>query len=243
MTTSTEAPPRGLRLGALLVMAGLAAPMEAQTPGDPWQPVNRKIYQFNDTVDRWVLKPVAQGYDRITPDPVQRAIGNVFDNANTPIVAVNQLLQGKPKRALSDLTRFLVNTTVGIGGIFDIAARNDLPRHNEDFGQTFAVWTGGQGPFVTLPFRGPATTTHVVGMVCELFTSPLLLLSSRREVLIVGAVDVVDNRAALLSSEQLLSGDRYLFIRDAYLQSRDYEIHDGQIEDDPFLDDFDDFDE
>lgn len=243
MTTSTVAPPRGLRLGALLVMAGLAAPIGAETPGDPWEPVNRKIYQFNDTVDRWVLKPVAKGYDKVTPDPVQRAIGNVFDNANTPIVAVNQLLQGKPKRALSDFTRFLVNTTVGIGGIFDIAARNDLPRHSEDFGQTFAVWTGGQGPFVTLPFRGPATTTHVVGMVCELFTSPLLLLSSRRDVLIAAAVDVVDNRAALLSSEQLLSGDRYLFIRDAYLQSRDYEIHDGQIEDDPFLDDFDDFDE
>lgn len=245
MINSTTA--AGLRAAAGLLAAALAlgcgATAAAASPEDPWEGVNRKIYGFNDAVDRWVLKPVATGYDRVTPQPVQRGITNVFDNANTPVIALNQLLQGKPRRALEDFTRFIVNTTVGIGGIFDVAARNGLTRHDEDFGQTFARWGGGQGPFVTVPFRGPATTTHVAGMLLEAFTSPLRLISPTRDALLVGAVDVVDTRASLLSTEQLISGDRYLFIRDAYLQSRDYEIHDGELEDDPFLDSYDEFDE
>lgn len=232
---------RGWLLVALLALTG---PAWGALPGDPWENVNREIFEFNDAVDRWVLKPVAEGYDRVLPDRVQNGIGNVLDNLRMPLVAVNQLLQGKPGLALQDMTRFVVNSTVGIGGVFDIAARNDLPRHSEDFGQTFAVWSGGQGPFVTVPFRGPATTTHVAGMVVQVFVSPLLFLLPTNEALGVAAVDVVNTRAALLSTEQLISGDRYLFIRDAYLQNRDYEIHDGQIEDDPFLDDFgDDFED
>lgn len=234
--TSTPA----LLLAALI---GAATPALADLPGDPWEGVNRKIFGFNDAVDRWFLKPVAEGYDRVVPDPVQNGVGNVFDNLRTPVVAANQLLQGKPGLALQDFTRFLVNSTVGIAGIFDIASRNGLPRHDEDFGQTFAVWTGGQGPFVTVPFRGPATTTHIAGMVCQIWASPLLYLLPAREALVAGAVDVVNTRAALLTTEQLVSGDRYLFIRDAYLQSRDYEIHDGEIEDDPFLEDFGDFED
>lgn len=222
-------------LAGMLVLA--AAPATAAE--DPWEPVNRKIFAFNDTVDRWVLRPVARGYDRATPQPVKRGIGNFFDNLGTPVVALNQVLQGKPKRGLGDFTRFLVNSTIGIGGIFDIARRNGLPRHDEDFGQTLAVWTGGQGPFLTIPFRGPATTTHAAGMILQGFTSPLLLISPNRDRLIVGAVDLIDTRASLLSTERMVSGDRYLFIRDAYLQNREYEIKDGDIEEDPFLDDFD----
>lgn len=226
---------RALLLSVLIGSAGQAL---ADLPGDPWEGVNRKIFSFNDAVDRWVLKPVAEGYDRVTPEPVQTGVGNVFDNLRTPVIAANQLLQGKPRLALQDFTRFLVNSTVGVAGVFDIASRNGLPRHDEDFGQTFAVWTGGQGPFVTVPFRGPATTTHIAGMIVQIWASPLLYLLPAREAAVAAAVDVVNTRAALLSTEQLISGDRYLFIRDAYLQSRDYEIHDGQIEDDPFLDDF-----
>jgi phospholipid-binding lipoprotein MlaA len=227
---------------ALVVLAGLGSAVSGwseERPPDPLEPVNRGIFAFNDAMDRWVLKPVAQGYDRVTPDPVQNRVTNVFENLQTPGIALNQLLQGKPKRGLSDLTRFLINSTVGLGGLFDVAAANGLPRHDEDFGQTFALWAGGhQGAFLTLPFRGPATVSHAAGMVLDIFTNPLLLVSPRRDQLLLVGLDVIDSRAALLQTEQLISGDRYLFIRDAYLQSRAYEINDGEIEDDPFLDDF-----
>jgi len=231
---ASGSPILGTLLAGLLALGAVPAALGAE---DPLEPMNRKVFAFNDTVDRWVLRPVASGYDRVTPQPVQRSIGNFFDNLGTPVVALNQLLQGKPKRGLGDFTRFLVNTTIGIGGIFDIAGRNGLPRHNEDFGQTLAVWTGGQGPFLTIPFRGPATTTHAVGMILQGFTSPLMLISPNRDRAIVAAVDLIDTRADLLSTDRMVSGDRYLFIRDAYLQNREYEIDDGQVECDPFLDD------
>ena len=131
-----------------------------------------------------------------------------------------------------------MNSTVGIAGIFDVAGGSGLPAQREDFGQTFAVWSGGQGRFLVIPFRGPATTTHALGMVVNGFLSPLRLVDPMEARLAVGAVEVVDARAGLLPSERLISGDRYLFIRDAYLQSREYEINDGEIEEDPFLDDF-----
>lgn len=230
-------------IGGLLVLAALhtalIAPVAAaQQPGDPFEPVNRRIFAFNDVFDTYLLKPVARGYDNVTPDPVQRGIGNVFSNAAAPSVALNQLLQGKPRRALSDFTRFVVNTTMGIGGIFDIASRNGLPEHDEDFGQTFAVWTGGQGAFVTLPGRGPSSVTAAVGMVFDAYTNPVMLISPRRDRIATTAVNIIDTRAGLLASERLISGDEYLFIRDAYLQRREYLINDGVVEEDPFLDDF-----
>ncbi len=216
---------------------------QASTTRDPLQGFNRKVFAFNDHLDRWILKPVAKGYDRITPDPIQRRIGNFFDNLREPFSALNQLLQGKPKAGLDDLGRFAFNSTFGIAGLFDFAAANGLPppRYEEDFGQTFAVWSGGQGTFVMIPFRGPATTTHAVGMLLNLVTSPLRLLPSATVRYGVGGLQTVNTRARLLSAENLISGDRYLFMRDAYLQSREYEIKDGQLGEDPFLqDDFDD---
>ncbi len=232
--------PAGMLLACWIALAW-AAPAAAEQQGtrDPLQGINRKVFAFNDHVDRWILKPVAKGYDRVTPDPVQRRIGNFFDNLRSPFGALNQLLQGKPEAGLTDLGRFLLNTTAGIGGLFDVAAANGLPapRHEEDFGQTIAVWSGGQGTFLMIPFRGPATTTHAAGMLLNLVTSPLQLLPSTQARLAVGAVNTVDARAGLLNAENLISGDRYLFIRDAYLQSRQYEINDGEVEDDPFLDD------
>lgn len=219
-------------LGSLFSAAALA-----QSPEDPLEPVNRDIFTFNDAVDRWVLKPVAKGYDKITPQPVQKGIGNVFNNLTTPGIALNQFLQGKPREGLGDLSRFLVNTTLGIGGIMDVAAKHGLPRDEEDFGQTFEVWGFGRGPFLMLPFRGPATTSHAVGMVFDAFTNPLLLVSPGRDRAALVVLNVIDIRADLLSAEELISGDRYLFIRDAYLQRREYLVNDGEVEEDPFLDD------
>jgi phospholipid-binding lipoprotein MlaA len=234
--------PFGLRAAATLLLtlsiAG-AGTARADDDGDPFEGFNRQVFAFNEAVDRAILRPVASGYDRYTPDPVQRSIGNVFTNLATPGVALNQLLQGKPKRALEDFTRFLVNSTVGLGGIFDVARDNGLPRHEEDFGQTFAVWGLGEGPFLMLPLLGPANTGHAVGRVFDAFTNPMFLTSHPERTAAVG-VNVVDTRASLLSADALISGDRYLFVRDAYRQRREYLILDGQIEDDPFLDDFDD---
>ena len=231
---------RAVRRWAAALTAVLALPMAGAVsgaePADPLEPVNRKVFAFNDAFDTWLLKPVAQGYDKVTPQPMKSGISNVFDNAATPGIALNQLLQGKPRAALSDFTRFLVNTTVGIGGIFDIASRNGLPRHEEDFGQTLAVWTGGQGTFITLPGRGPSSVTHAIGMVGDAFTNPVMLITPTRDRIAVTALNIVDIRADLLSSERLISGDEYLFIRDAYLQRRSYLINDGQVEEDPFLD-------
>lgn len=234
--------PRRGGLVLLALIGALMQPLAAQAQQadvDPLEPVNRRIHGFNSVLDKRVLRPVARGYDRVVPRPVKRGIGNFFDNLSTPVDAVNQFLQGKPKAGLSDVSRFLVNSTIGIGGIFDVASRNGLPRHDEDFGQTFAKWSGSQGPYVVLPFLGPSTVSDAIGRSLLLFVSPLVLLFDEPATRwTLWAVDGIDTRAGLLSAESLVSGDEYLFFRDAYLQRRDYLIDDGRVENDPFLDDF-----
>jgi len=233
-----------VRFTALLAMLVLFAfglgskPVLAEA--DPWQGTNRKIFKFNDGLDRWVLKPVARGYDRLLPSFVKRGVGNFFTNLGTPAVALNQLLQGKPGKAAADTGRFLLNSTAGVFGLVDVAAANGLPPNDEDFGQTFVVWGAPNGPFVTIPFRGPATVTHAAGMVLDFFTNPVRLVSPARDRYLLNGLDIVDNRASLLPTESLITGDKYLFLRDAYLQSREFLINDGILEDDPFLDEFDD---
>jgi len=210
---------------------------------DPWEGVNRPLHGMNDHLDRALLKPLAKGYQWLLPEVVRRGVHNVFRNIGTPAIAVNQLLQGKGKPAASDTTRFLVNTTLGIGGIFDVATAVGLDQHEEDFGQTLSVWGVADGPFIMIPFRGPATVTHGIGMLVEAFANPIRLISPARDRYIAYGVYFIDLRADLLAAEALLAGDEYLFLRDAYLQRRQYLIDDGVIEDDPFLDDFDDYDE
>ena len=231
------------RRNVLLAMTILCAVGWGSAPAlaevDPWEGVNRKVFKFNDTLDRWVLKPVARGYDRLFPSLVKRGVENFFTNLGTPAVALNQLLQGKPGRAAADTGRFLLNSTVGIGGLVDVAAENGLARHDEDFGQTFVVWGAPNGPFVTIPFGGPATVTSTAGMVLDLFTNPVRYISPARDRYLLRGLDTIDNRAALLPTESLISGDKYLFLRDAYLQNREFLINDGIVEDDPFLDEFD----
>lgn len=230
---------RNAVLAILVLCVGGLGAAQALAEADPWEGANRKIFGFNDGVDRLVLKPVARGYDWLFPSFVKRGVGNFFTNLGTPAVALNQLLQGKPGRAAADTGRFLLNSTAGIFGLVDVAAANGLPPHDEDFGQTFVVWGAPNGPFVTIPFRGPATVTHAAGMVLDLFTNPVRYISPARDRYLLGALDIVDNRASLLPTEALITGDKYLFLRDAYLQSREFLINDGILEDDPFLDEFD----
>jgi len=229
---------RCIALALLAAVAVATLPVQAET-ADPLEPANRKVWAFNDAMDRWIVKPVAKGYDRFVPVPVKRGFHNMFENLETPGTAVNQFLQGKPGAGLSDTTRFLVNSTFGLLGWFDVASKGGLKKHNEDFGQTFAVWGIGSGPFVMLPALGPSTTTDTFGSVLDFFTNPVNLINPERDRYVVRGFDLLDARVQLLTVEKAISGDRYLFVRDAFLQRRNFLIHDGIVEDDPFLDDFD----
>lgn len=233
---------KGLRrriMLALMLVVAAGFPLGALADDDPWEGANRKVYGFNDTLDRWLLKPVAKGYDWLFPKPIKRGIRNVFTNIGTPIVAVNQLLQGKPGLAVSDTTRFVLNSTLGLAGIFDVATPNGLPAHDEDFGQTFVRWGVPDGRFLMLPLVGPSTPTAAVGSVLDGLTNPVRLVSPKRDRYIIRGIRLIDRRANLLSTESLITGDPYIFIRDAYLQRRDFLINDGVVEDDPFLDEYD----
>lgn len=216
-----------------------SAPADASDDSDPWEGFNRKVFAFNDYMDRNLLKPVAQGYEFVTPDPVDRAITNTFSNINDTLVVVNDVAQFKFTQALMDTARFVVNTTVGFFGVFDVAKHIGLPKHNEDFGQTLGYWGVGTGPYLMLPFLGPSSLRDLSGDLVD-YSSGMsypYFTETRTEDVFLTALKIIDLRADLLASESLISGDRYLFIRSAYLQNREYLVTDGKSQDD-FGDDF-----
>lgn len=222
---------------SLLLLLSIGGCAHTGQVNDPFEPFNRKVQTFNDTVDRYTLKPVAQAYRYVLPEFLRKGIRHAFDNIAYPTVFLNQFLQGKGTTGLSDLARFLVNSTVGLGGVMDVATSMGLPAHDEDFGQTFAVWGIGSGPYMVVPFWGPVTARAGVGDVAGIFTYlPTYIDDDTLRFSIFGAAAVVE-RARLLDVEELITGDRYLFIRDAYLQRRHFLITDGLDEADPFLDD------
>ena len=225
---------RGVASAALCVAVSVALPVWA---ADPWEDLNRPVFSFNDWTDKYVLRPVASGYTKVVPRVLRRGIGNVFDNVGTPAIAINQLLQGKPRRSLSDTGRFLVNTTLGLGGLFDVATEVGLAEHEEDFGQTFGVWGIDGGNYVVLPFRGSSNVRDTVGLVLDTVFNPLRFISPAETRAVVVALSVVDLRAELLAVDQLVVGERYVFFRDAYEQRRDFLIADGVLDEDPFADD------
>ena len=219
-----------------------ASAATAKNP-DPWQGLNRKIFGFNKFLDRWILKPVAKTYDWVLPDPLQRGVSNVFDNLLTPWVAANQFMQGKPRHGLSDLARFGLNTTLGLAGVFDVASHGGIRKHEEDFGQTLVVWGVPLGPYIMIPVLGPSTMTTAAGRVADSYANPIRYIEDSRTRYGVLALYIVNQRAQLLEAESLISGDEYLFIRDAYLQRRQFLVDDGKVEEDPFLDEEFDFDD
>ena len=230
-------------------LAGCATPgnTEPSAPEtDPWEGLNRSLYTLNDTVDRYSLKPIAKGYRAVLPQFMRTGVSNFSNNLRTPSSSLNNLLQGKPTRAASDLARFLLNTTIGIGGLFDVAIHAGLERYDEDFGQTLAVWGVPDGPFVIVPFLGPATLRDAVAIPVNLYTDMLRQVddSSIRDKL--WALRVIDLRYRLLSADRFLeeSEDPYITLRESYLQNRRYEIYDGSPPlDDELYDDFGDFDD
>ncbi|WP_074631632.1 MULTISPECIES: VacJ family lipoprotein [Nitrosospira] len=200
---------------------------------DPWEPVNRKIFGFNESVDNYVFKPVAKGYKWLVPDPIETAVGNIFSNLNDVPVTVNNLLQLKFGNALTSTTRFLVNSTLGLAGIVDVASDIGLEKRDEDFGQTMGYHGVGSGPYLVLPFLGPSTTRDAGGRVLDLATDPVFIGSFFVAPFIgpiVGGTRATDTRAGLLKSEKTLDEaalDKYEFVRDAYLQRRRSLVHDG----------------
>jgi phospholipid-binding lipoprotein MlaA len=219
----------------LIVLAGLggcaSAPKRPYPPSDndPLQSVNRVTYRFNDAVDRAVFKPVAKGYKKYTPSPVRRSVGNFFDNISSPVVIVNDLLQGKVVDALSDTGRFVVNSTVGVLGIFDPATQFGLDKHDEDFGQTLGKWGVPPGPYLVIPFLGPSDLRDAPARYVDAQMNPLYQYEKDRTRIAAQAIYIVDTRANLLDAEDFLTNafDPYVTLREAYLQRRRYLIYDG----------------
>ena len=213
------------------------------SPADPWEPVNRGVYAFNDGLDSITLKPLAKGYKKITPGFARKGISNFFANLRTPLNIVNNLLQGKGRDALSETARLFMNSTLGIGGLFDPAKSAGLEKHDEDFGQTLAKWGVPDGPFVILPLLGPRTLRDAIAYPLDIFLDPLFHYensSVRDKLWILKGIHI---RSRLLAAENTIesSFDPYVTIREAYLQNRQYLIYDG---DPPVDDDEDDlFDE
>ena len=206
-----------------------------ETP-DPLQGFNRGVQAFNDTADRFILKPVAKGYKKVVPDTIRRGVGNFFENLTYPLVVVNQLLQGKVKEGVSDTGRFVMNSTLGLGGLFDPASHAGMPAHEEDFGQTFAKWGIGRGPYLVIPFLGPSDVRDGAGSLLSYAVNPTrYVITGDTTRYSLMALNFVQIRAGLLDAEKLISGDRYIFIRDAYLQRREFLNKDGQVNDE-FLD-------
>ncbi|MDO6570701.1 VacJ family lipoprotein [Gilvimarinus sp. 2_MG-2023] len=226
-------------------MLAILAPMaQASDERDPWEGFNRAIFAFNDVADTYVVRPVAVGYETITPEPVQLGVGNFFGNLKEVPNVFNSILQGKFGRAGKDTGRFFINTTLGVAGLFDVASHMGIPRtEGEDFGQTLAKWGVPNGPYLMLPVLGPRTLRDAAGMPIDWVTDPKTYVGHTRTSYEIKAIELLDTRAGLLSLEQDIGSDKYALYRDIYLQRREYLINDGEVEDSfgGDLDDFDDF--
>ncbi len=222
---------------ALPLMLAVALPCRAAEDGDPWQGLNRGVYGFNSAVDRILLKPVAKTYQAIVPRTLRLGVRNFFANIDDFDNAANNLLQGKVDHSASDLGRVLINTTLGVAGLFDLATHAGLRKHEEDFGQTLSVWGAPRGPYLVLPLLGPSTLTDAVARPVDSYMDPLRYYHPVDHRNGLMALRLIDLRAGLLAAEELISGDEYIFVRDAYQQRRDYLINDGRVSD-PFADDF-----
>jgi phospholipid-binding lipoprotein MlaA len=218
-----------------LIVAGCAT-TEDRDPRDPWEPMNRAVYKFNDVLDEAVAKPVATAYRKALHVEIRGRISNFFSNLADPFIGVNNFLQGKLQDGFHDWVRFAFNSTIGLLGIHDVASDMGYEKHNEDFGQTFGRWGAGSGPYLMLPFFGPSNVRDGVGFALDSYLDPMQAIdpSDLRTGLYV--TRLIDTRAGLLDAGNLMQEaalDRYIFLRDAYLQRRRSLIYDGRPPRDP----------
>jgi phospholipid-binding lipoprotein MlaA len=224
------------------------AAREDRAPSDPWEPLNRRIHNFNQGVDKISFKPLAKGYQRVLPETMQRGVNNFSKNLLGPLFIINNFLQGKFRRGFSETGRFLANSTWGILGLVDVGADLGMETYREDFGQTLAFWGVPNGPFVVVPILGPRTLRDATMIPLNFAADPVYYLDNDTASWSIYAIRAIDLRAKLFSVEALIedSYDRYLTIRESYLQRREFLIYDGEPpEDDDFYDDFydEDFEE
>jgi phospholipid-binding lipoprotein MlaA len=220
--------------GLLLLMSFSLAGCATTGDGDPRDPLegwNRGVYKFNDKVDDYLARPVAETYEDWVPREIRDRVRNFFGNLADPFIGVNNMLQGKFAEGLDDWARFLLNTTVGLVGIHDVATDLGLEKHNEDFGQTFGRWGAGTGPYLVLPIFGSSNLRDGVGLAADMITDPLSEvrpIDLRNSAI---ATRAVQTRADLLGASRILGEaalDRYVFQRDAYLQRRRSLVYDGR---------------
>jgi phospholipid-binding lipoprotein MlaA len=221
--------PATVLLIALLLLTGCAG---GRNPADPLEPLNRGIYKFNDSIDKAVIKPVAQGYKKVMPLTGQIMVLNFFSNLDDVIVTANDLLQFKLVQGFSDGMRVVVNSTIGVFGLIDVASTGGLKKHNEDFGQTLGKWGIGNGPYLVLPILGPSSVRDGVGIYADLYLDPMYQIedmSSRNQTYLAR---LFTRRADLLDQEKVLDEamiDPYEFRRDTYLLHRKSLVYDGNL--------------
>ena len=240
--------PRTLFVLFIILLNSGCASVQVADERDPFEGFNRAAYAFNDDLDRAILKPLATAYHNVVPTPVNNSISNFFSNLDDVVVLINDLLQLKFEQSLSDFGRITFNTTFGLGGLFDVASHMDLPKHNEDFGQTLGHWGVGSGPYLVLPFLGPSTLRDGLATPVDWELDPLSNIDDNTTYWATQALYVIDTREGLLRASRILDTaalDPYTFMRDAYLQRRRNLVYDGNPpqsaidEFDPFSDEFD----
>ena len=225
-----------ISIGLIFFFSLLSFADEQSDHNDPFENINRVVFNVSDDIDRYLLRPVAEIYSDYTPYIVKTGISNVFSNLSEVDTAVNQALQGKLLLSLQDTSRFVINSTVGVVGIFDIASEFGLERHDEDFGQTLGYWGIESGPYIFVPFVGPSTLRDIFAKPVSWFLSGNFSISDTEASIILNGLDVIETRERLLIAENLIIGDKYEFIKEAYLQSREDLVFDGVVEDEFLID-------
>ena len=223
-----------------LLILLLSFPIFGEEIDDPFEDLNRDIFIFNEKLDEKLLKPAALTYRKVTPQFARTGVTNFFNNLEEIDTTINQVLQGEIKYAFNDVGRFVINSTIGLFGLIDVASKMGLEKHEEDFGQTLGVWGFDSGPYIMIPFLGPSNPRDLLSRPISSFLSGTFAMEDNDVKITLVGIDALETRERLLDAETLIIGDKYIFVKDAYIQSREYEINNGSTEDDEFLDDMDD---
>ena len=227
-------------MNRFLLILLLSFPIFGEEINDPFEDLNRDIFIFNEKLDEKLLKPAALTYRKVTPQFARTGVTNFFNNLEEIDTTINQVLQGEIKYAFNDAGRFVINTTIGLFGLIDVASKMGLEKHEEDFGQTLGVWGIDSGPYIMIPFLGPSNPRDLLSRPISSFLSGTFAMEDNDVKITLVGIDALETRERLLDAETLIIGDKYIFVKDAYIQSREYEINNGSTEDDEFLDDMED---
>ena len=227
-------------MNRFLLILLLSFPIFGEEINDPFENLNRDIFIFNEKLDEKLLKPAALTYRKVTPQFARTGVTNFFNNLEEIDTTINQVLQGEIKYAFNDAGRFVINSTIGLFGLIDIASKMGLEKHEEDFGQTLGVWGFDSGPYIMIPFLGPSNPRDLLSRPISSFLSGTFAMEDNDVKITLVGIDALETRERLLDAETLIIGDKYIFVKDAYIQSREYEINNGSTEDDEFLDDMED---